>query len=173
MPLKRLAHEPAFAAVVIVTLALGIGANTAIFTLFNAILLQPLPVREPSRLVLFNASVGEGTSTGTPPTGAWRLFSTEVYEFLRRQSLPFESLAAVRSGEALVSVRMPNRPGEGGQAERGQAHLVSGNFFMTMGVGALYGRTLTDADDRPNSQPATVVSHGFWTQRLGADPNAV
>jgi hypothetical protein len=173
LALRRLAHEPAFSAVVIVTLALGIGANTAIFTLFNAILLQPLPVREPSRLVFFSASIGEGTSIGSPPTGAWRLFSTEIYEFLRRQSLSFESLAAVRSGEAAVSVRLPNRPGEKGQAEREQAHLVSGNSFTTMGIGALYGRTLTDADDRPNSPPATVVSHSFWTQRLRADLNAI
>jgi predicted permease len=173
LALRMLAREPAFAAVVIVTLALGIGANTAIFTLFNAILLEPLPVREPSRLVLFNASVGEGTSTGSPPTGAWRLFSTEVYEFLRGQSLPFESIAAVRSGEAAVSVRLPNRSDENGQAERGQAHLVSGNYFTTMGVGAIYGRTLTDADDRPNSPPVTVVSYGFWTRRLNADPHAI
>src|SRR5262245_40856598 len=93
LALRTLAHEPAFATVVIVTLALGIGANTAIFTLFNAILLQPLPVRDPTLLVLFSGNAGEGTSTGTPPTGRWELFSTEAYDFLRRQSLPFESIA--------------------------------------------------------------------------------
>src|SRR5215475_13681434 len=107
--LRMLAREPAFAAVAVLTQALGIGANTAIFTLFNAILLQPLPVQEPTRLVLFTESVGEGVSTGSPPTGAWQLFSTEVYDLLRHQSLPFEAIAAVRSGETPVSVRMPNR----------------------------------------------------------------
>ena len=171
--LRMLAREPSFAAAAVLTLALGIGANTAIFTLFNAILLEPLPVREPRRLVLFTASPGEGTSTGSPPTGAWRLFSTEVYDFLRRQSLPFESLAAVRSGEAPVSVRIPNQPDQNGRAQRGQAHLVSGNYFTAMGVRALLGRTLTDEDDRSSSPPATVVSHRFWTQRLGASPTGI
>jgi predicted permease len=173
LAVRGLRRSPLFAAVAILSLALGIGANTAIFTLFNAILLEPLPVREPGRLVLFTESPGEGTSTGSPPTGAWRLFSTEVYDFLRRQSLPFESIAAVRSGEAAVSVRMPNRPDQGGQAQRGQAHLVSGNYFAVMGVGAMLGRTLTEADDRSSSPPATVVSHRFWTQRLEANPAAI
>jgi predicted permease len=171
--LRMLVRERAFAAVAVLTLALGIGANTAIFTLFNAILLESLPVHEPGRLVLFTDSVGEGTSTGSPPTGAWRLFSTEVYDFLRRESLPFDAIAAVRSGEAVVSLRMPNRPDQSGQAQRGRAHLVSGNYFTVMGVSAMLGRTLTDADDRSSSPPATVVSYGFWRQRLGADPAAI
>ncbi len=85
---RLLAQKPAFTIVAALTLALGIGANTAIFTLFDAILLRALPVRDPARLVLFNASPGEGTSTGDPPKGRWRLFSTEVYEFLRTQPLP-------------------------------------------------------------------------------------
>jgi len=171
--LRMLAREPAFAAVAVLTLALGIGANTAIFTLFDAILLQPLPVREPTRLVLFTAGAGEGTSTGSPPTGAWPLFSTEVYEFLRRQTLPFESIAAVRSGETPVSVRLLNRSDQNGPAERGQAHLVSGSYFAVMGVSPMLGRTLTDADDRSSSPPVAVVSHGFWTQRLEAKPSAI
>src|SRR6185295_13439327 len=171
--LRMLVRERAFAAVAVLTLALGIGANTAIFTLFNAILLEPLPVREPGRLVLFTDSLGEGTSTGSPPTGPWRLFSTEVYDFLRRQSLPFEAIGAVRSGQAPVSVRLPDRPDPSGQAQRGRAHLVSGNYFAVMGSGVTLGRALSDADDRSSSSPATVVSHTFWRQRLGADPSAI
>jgi predicted permease len=170
--LRMLAQQPAFTAVAVLTLALGIGANTAIFTLFNAILLQSLPVRDPARLVLFNDGTGEGTSTTTsPPTGRWTLFSFESYEFLRDQSLPFEGLAAVRSGESPVSARLGGI--EGQQAQRAQAHPVSGNYFAVLGVDAVLGRTLTPDDDRPNAAPVAVVSHGFWTDRLHADPAIV
>src|SRR5262245_20354657 len=163
--LRILAREPAFSAVAVLTLALGIGANTAIFTLFNAILLEALPVREPSRLVVFGDSVGEGTSTGSPYAGPWSLFSTDSYAFLRQQPLPFESIAAVRSGEAPAAVRLPGRS----QVERAQAHLVSGNYFAVMGVDAMLGRTLNADDDRRGASPVAVVSHAFWTDRLHAD----
>ncbi|HTK29395.1 MAG TPA: ABC transporter permease [Vicinamibacterales bacterium] len=168
---RMLARQPAFTAVAVITLALGIGANTAIFTLFNAVLLQSLPVRDPARLVLFDDSVGEGTSTGDAPTGAWHLYSYEVYEFLKGQPLPLEGLAAVRSGEAGVAARIAGSTGA--QAERAQAHLVSGNYFAVMGVQAALGRTLTPDDDRASSPPAAVVSHGFWVERLHADPGIV
>ena len=166
---RMLAREPAFTLVAAITLALGIGANTAIFTLFNAILLQSLPVREPARLVLFSEGAGEGTSTGNPPPGRWPLFSMESYDFLRRQPLPFESLAAVRSGESPVAARFAGAS----QAERAQAHLVSGNYFTTMGVDAALGRTLTPDDDRPGASPAAVLNYGFWSDRLHADPSVV
>ena len=169
---RTLGKNPGFAAVAILTLALGIGANTAIFTLFDAILLRSLPVRDPSRLVLFSASVSEGTSTGTPPTGRWELFSSEAYRALRDQPLGFESLAAVRSGEATVVVHVAGAP-DGDQVQRAQAHLVSGNFFQTMGVDAAIGRTLTQADDRPDAPPVVVLSDGYWRQRLQANPAVV
>jgi hypothetical protein len=123
--LRILAREPAFSAVAVLTLALGIGANTAIFTLFDAILLQALPVREPARLVLFGDSVGEGRSTGSPYSGSWSLYSIDAFAFLQQQRLPFQSIAAVRSGESSVAVRLRGRS----QVERAQAHLVSGKFF--------------------------------------------
>jgi predicted permease len=166
---RTLRKNPGFTVVAVLTLALGIGANTAIFTLFDAILLRSLPVHEPSRLVLFSDGAGEGTSTGDVPTGHWERFSFEVYQHLRQQSLPFESLAAVRSGEATVLVRLPG----GERAQRAQAHLVSGNYFQTMGVDAVIGRTLTLDDDRPNAAPVAVVSGGYWRQRLNANPGVV
>src|SRR5437870_4371557 len=122
--LRMLRREPAFTAVAVVTLALGIGANTAIFTLFNAILLQALPVREPTRLVLFSDAVSTGASTGSLPSGTWVLFSFESFEFLRRQPLPLEGIAAVKSGDDSVSVRLPGAT----RADRAQAQLVSGTY---------------------------------------------
>ena len=86
---RLLVQQPGFTAIAALTLALGIGANTAIFTLFDALLLRSLPVRDPARLVLFNAESSEGTSVGSPPLGRWRRFSYEVYERLRAQPLPF------------------------------------------------------------------------------------
>jgi predicted permease len=171
--LRILRKNPAFAVITIFILALGIGANTAIFTLFDAILLRSLPVRDPARLVLFSAGFSEGTSTGNPPKGRWELFSYEVYEALRRQPLPFESLAAVRSGEAAVSVHIPTESSGDRRVQRAQAHLVSGNYFSTMGVETALGRTLTADDDRPGATPAVVVSHGFWRQQLHANPAAI
>src|SRR5690349_19669915 len=170
--LRTLRKNPAFASVAVLTLALGIGANTAIFTLFDAILLKRLPVRDSSRLVLFTDNSAEGSLTGTPPTGRWTLFSPEVYRDLRDQQLGFESLAAVRSGEAAVVARMP-RDGVAAPAQRAQAHLVSGNFFQTMGVGAALGRTLTSDDDRPTAAPVTVISDSYWRLHLRADRSVI
>src|SRR5579864_6219499 len=144
--LRMLIRKPAFTAVAVLTLALGIGANTAIFTIFDAVLLQSLPVREPSRLVLFTHDLSEGTYTGDPPGHRWETFSTEVSDYLRKQPLPFESLAAFRSGEDTVTVRLADSPSANGPAERVSAHLVSGNYFSTVGVEASLGRTLGPGD---------------------------
>jgi predicted permease len=171
--IRTLRKNPGFAIVAVLTLALGIGANTAIFTLFDAILLRSLPVRDPTRLVLFSDSVSEGTSTGNPPRGRWELFSYEAYEYLRRQRLPYESLAAVRSGDSPVSVHVKGESSTTPQVQRAQAQLVSGNYFRTMGVEAALGRMLTTDDDRRNASPAAVVRHAFWRQSLHSNPAAI
>ena len=103
-------------------------------------LLESLPVREPSRLVLFTDNLGEGSYSGDPPSNRWEAFSTEVSDYLRKQRLPFESLAAFRSGEDRVTVRLADAPSANGLAERAQVHLVSGNYFNTMGVDSVMGR---------------------------------
>lgn len=170
---RLLRKNPGFTAVAVLTIALGIGANTAIFTLFDAILLESLPVREPSQLVLFSAAADEGTySNSTPPVGQWGRFTTASYEFLKTQPLPFESLCAIRSGTATVTVRMPGQR-EHAQPQRASAQLVSGNYFATMGVDAALGRTLTDEDNHVNAQPVAVASNGYWRQNLNADPSVV
>jgi len=170
---RILQKNPGFTAVAVLTIALGIGANTAIFTLFDAILLDSLPVREPSQLVLFSDATDEGTYTNSsPPTGKWGRFTKESYEFLKSQPLPFESLCAFRSGTATVSVRTPGQ-NEDAQVQRAVVHLVSGNYFATLGVDAAFGRTLSDADNRVNAEPAAVLSNGYWRQHLNSDPAAV
>lgn len=171
--LRMLFRRPAFTAIAVLTLALGIGANTAIFTLFDAVLLESLPVREPSRLVLFSDHAGEGTSTGSFPNEAWNLFTSESYDFLKKQQqLPFESLCAFRSGEDPVSVHFQGES-ESGPVQRASAHLVSGNYFDVLGVEASQGRSLRSEDDIPGASPVAVVSNGYWKQRLHGDINAI
>jgi predicted permease len=170
---RLLRKNPGFTAVAVLTIALGIGANTAIFTLFDALLLESLPVREPSQLVLFSDATDEGTYTNSSLlTGQWERFTKESYEFLKSQPLPFESLCAFRSGTVTVSVRMPGQS-EDAQVRRAVAHLVSGNYFATMGVDAEFGRTLSDEDNRASVPPVAVVSNGYWRHGLNSDPSAV
>ncbi len=166
---RLLRNGPTFSAAVILTFALGIGANAAIFNLLTAVVLQTLPVRQPAQLVLFSDVTSEGTQTGNSPRGAWPLFSFDAYEYLRQQPLPFESIAAVRSGEATVSVALGSDRG----VERAQAHLVSGNYFTTMGVDITRGRSLRPDDDTPGAAPVAIVSDGFWRRSLNADPAAI
>ncbi len=172
--LRMLVRSPGFTAVAILTLALGIGANTAIFSLFDAVLLESLPVREPGRLALFSQNLDEGTTTGNPFTGQWESFSYENYKFPSRQNLPFEAVGAFRSGEDPVTVRMQGDK-DNGQIRRAVAHLVSGNYFDVMGVSAAMGRTLTPEDDLPNSNPVAVVSYSYWQRSalLHGDPAGV
>jgi len=170
---RLLRKNPGFTIVAILTIATGIGANTAIFTLFDAILLESLPVHEPSQLVLFSDATDEGTySNSAPPVGQWGRFTTDSYEFLKTQPLPFESLCAIRSGTASVTVGMPGQSADT-RPQRAAAQLVSGNYFTTMGVVAALGRTLTDDDNRLNAQPVAVVSNDYWRQSLNADKSIV
>lgn len=165
---RLLRKSPGFTSVALLSLALGIGANTAIFTLVNAVLLKSLPVTKPEQLVLFADDASEGTSMGSPPEERWVLYSYPAYSYLRDRSDAFESLSAFRSGEARLSVQ------SGGEAaERAQGHLVSGNYFEALGASALMGRTLTPDDDRPAASPAAVVSHGYWKQRWNSDAAVV
>jgi predicted permease len=170
---RMLRRSPGFSAAAIVTLALGIGANTAVFMLFDAVLLKTLPVREPDRLVLFSDSPSEGTATGNTPEGRWRLFSTDVFEFLRHQPLALSVLAAVRSGQSTVAVRLLDAGAGSAAAMRARAQLVSGNYFDAMGVDAAAGRALRVDDERADAPPVAVVSDGFWRQRLGGDASAI
>ena len=166
---RSIRHQPAVAVIATLTLTLGIGANTAIFSMVNGLLLRPLPVREPGRLVLFSDSASEGTRSSTPPpSGQWDLFSSEAFEYFRSQPLPLQSIGAFASGEQTVALGLPGR----GQDLRALAHLVSGNYFDVIGAAPALGRVLSNDDDRPGAVPVAVASARFWQQRLDADPAA-
>ena len=169
---RGLLKRKGFAAIAVLTLALGIGANTAIFTLVNAVMLKSLPVEKPEELVLFSDTTSEGTSLlDGPRTGKWDRFSYASYEYFRDRDQSFQELAALRSGESRLSVRRTDQ--EGSAAARASSHLVTGNYVSTLGVRAMRGRVLTPEDDKPGAAPAAVISHRYWEQQLGSDPNIV
>lgn len=169
---RGLLKRKGFAAVAVVTLALGIGANTAIFTLVNAVMLKSLPVEKPEELVFFSDTTGEGTSIDdSPRTGVWRRFSYASFEYFRNHNQSFQDIAALRSGTSRLSVRRTDS--DASAAAKAQGHLVSGNYFSVLGVRAMRGRVLTPADDNPSAQPAAVISHRYWQQELNSDPAIV
>lgn len=169
--LRMLRKSPGFSLVAVLSLALGIGANTAIFTLLNAVLLRTLPVQNPDQLVLLSEVTGEGTSYGDPPRGAWRLFSYPSFEYIRAHTESFEGLCAFRSGEARLSVRMEGSGSD--TVERAQGHLVTGNYFDVLGVKSTIGRVLLPSDDTPASRPVAVISHRYWKDQCNSDPSIV
>ncbi len=169
---RGLLKRKGFAAIAVLTLALGIGANTAIFTLVNAVMLKSLPVEKPEELVLFSDTASEGTTLGdTPQTGEWQRFSYASYEYFRAHNQSFQDIAALRSGESRLSVRRTDQQGSG--ATRASGQLVSGNYFSLLGVRAMRGRVLTPEDDKPGAAPSTVIGHRYWEQQLGSDPGIV
>jgi len=163
--LRILRKSPGFAFVAVLSLALGIGANTAIFTIINAVFLHPLPVEEPARLAeMFTRdtlTVDTNVNFQITPT------SLPNYEDYRDQNTVF-------SGLALVTFPIPQN--WGGQAEPKQlnASLVSGNFFDVLGVKAYRGRTLiADGDKKIGGNPEVVLSYALWTRQFGSNPNAI
>ncbi len=157
---RNLWRNPAFAAAAVLSLALGIGANTAIFTLTNQILLRMVPVKEPGRLVGFHWT---GQFIGGSTRGYEDSFSYPMYADLRDSGKGLTGIAAQYQDSADVSDR--------GRAERATAELVSGNYFEVLGVTAAMGRTLAPEDDRlKGGEPYVVLSHAYWRRRFGGDP---
>jgi putative ABC transport system permease protein len=158
---RTLFKTPGFTIVVVLTLALGIGANTAIFSLTDQVLLRLLPVKSPERLVLLDgpgAFQGRTFNSGT--------FSYPIYRDFRDRNTVFDGVIA-RFPAPLTLVA-------NGQAERVSSELVSGNYFDILGVRAHIGRTFTPDDDKvPGGHPVVVLSHNYWTRRFGADPTVL
>jgi len=171
--LRQLRKSPGFALTVVITLALGIGANTAIFTLVHGILLRTLPVGDPAQLYRIgdnrDCCVDGGFPGDASETGDFSIFSYDLYKYLRANAPEFEQLAAVQSWVGQQwSVRRGDSLPKGLHGE-----FVSGNYFNTLGIGAYSGRVFTDNDDTPTASPTIVLSYAAWRSDYAADPGMV
>jgi predicted permease len=157
--MRMFGRTPGFTIVVIITLALGIGANTAVFSLINAVLLQMLPVKHPEQLVQF--------SKVQPVYGPNDYFSYPDFERFQRDTQAFSGLFAFADlGSVDVEVN--------GNGEIANGQVVSGNYFSTLGVSAILGRTISPADDQPAGESTVaVISYKYWRERLAGDPAVV
>ncbi|MDQ2773977.1 MAG: ABC transporter permease [Acidobacteriota bacterium] len=167
---RQLRKTPVLLTIAVLSLALGIGANTAIFTLINAVMLQSLPVHEPGRLVLFydGLSTGVDSGNGFPST----IFSYPSTEYLKAHNDSFESLCAFRQSIDRVNVHIAGAV-ESGPGEHAKVHLVSGNYFDVFGVKAAAGRVLTPTDDTLSAARVAVISYDFWQDRFNLNRNAI
>src|SRR5690349_5933034 len=167
--IRMLLKKPGFTLVAVISLALGIGANTAIFSLLDAVLIKTLPVHEPQQLVLFGNAQSMGMTTGFPD-GSTDLFSYPFYRQVQQRTDLFSGVASLLS----IPWNVHGFVNGSGDIEQMQVQLVSGSYFPVLGVNAGLGRVLTEADDQtPGAHPVAVVSYAWWQQRLGADPTAV
>jgi predicted permease len=167
--IRRLIKSPGFSLTVIVTIALGIGANTAIFTLVHAVLLKSLPVVDPKTLYRVGDKDDCCVNGGTiNEDGDMDMFSYELYRHFRDTTPEFEQLAAMQSGGGDMTVR---RDSEAAKALSTQ--YVSGNFFSTFGIGPFAGRVLNDGDDNRGAAPAAVMSYQAWQSEYGGDSSLV
>ncbi len=155
--LRQLRRNPGFTAVAVVTLALGIGANTGIFSLLDSVLLKTLPVKDPQGLVTIRLP---------DPHGGYNGISYPTFEYFRNHNRVLSGIFASSIPEHLdVSIN--------GHAELVSGQVVSGGYYSTLGVNAIIGRTITPHDDTPGAPPVAMISHEYWRQRFGASPAVI
>src|SRR5205085_1979380 len=172
---RMLAKAPSFTAIAVLSLALGIGANTALFSVIDAVLLKRLPVKEPERLVLFKWVAGEkfrlnhyqGNSSRDESGRLVKTsFAYQTYKRFREQQS--DVLADVFAfGSVSLNVNA------NGQADVANGQAVSGNYYAGLGVPALIGRTFTDEDDKASAAPVAVISYRYWQRRFNGEPTIV
>jgi macrolide transport system ATP-binding/permease protein len=172
---RSLLKSPSFTLVAVVTLALGIGANTAVFSLIDAVMLRTLPVRDPQRLVVFrwkahhdplyHGFINYG-DCGPGGGGSGCSFSVPLFEAMRAQAKSFSGLTAFAGP-------MPLNLSGNGPASVAHGEFVSGEFFSTLDVGTTLGRPLGPADDSPTAPPAIVLSYSYWERAFGGDRSAL
>jgi len=171
--LRLLGRNPSFTAVAVLTLALGIGANTAIFSLIDAVMLKMLPVRKPEQLVLLNwvapgwpymiHSLTGDSNRDQSGRSSSTSFSYPIFQDIRAHARAFSSVLAFAEAERA-------NVGVSGEAGVAQSQLVSGDFFSTLGVPAAIGRTINPVDDEPGANPVATISYSYWMRRFRGDP---
>jgi predicted permease len=169
---RQLRKTPAFTLTVMLTLALGIGANAAIFTLVNTVLLKSLPVVDPTTLVRIGDSNDCCVNGGTRDDGKYSLFSTETYKYLRKNIPEFEEVAAMQAGFGYRPVTV-RRDGVANQAQSVMGEFVSGNYFRTFGLRPAAGRLFTESDDTKGAPMTAVISYTTWRNTFNGDPSVI
>jgi hypothetical protein len=165
--LRGMVRTPVFSGIAILSLALGIGANTAMFSLLDQFLLRTLPVKSPQELVfLYHPGPAQGSVSSDEDGGP--SFSYPMFREMQKEQTPFTGLAGGRPMDASIAFHNSALPGT--------AHLVSGNYFELLGVKPALGRLFTDDDDRNDGaggRPVAVLSYNYWISRFGADVSAL
>ena len=165
--LRQFRQSPVFTIAAVLTLALGIGGTTAIFTLVHAVMLRSLPVKDPGSL--YRIGEGDDCCVEGGPQDRWGFYSYALFERLKANTPEFEDVAAFQAGNWLLSVR---RQGEtAGRPVRGE--YVTGNYFSMLGVRAFGGRLFGPDDDRAGAPPVAVLSYRIWQANYGGDPKVV
>jgi predicted permease len=164
---RQFRQSPVFTTAAVLTLALGIGGTTAIFTLVHAVMLRSLPVSDPGRL--YRIGEGDDCCVEGGPQDRWGFYSFSLYERLKAATPEFEEVAAFQAGNWLLSVRRQSEVA----ARPVRSEYVTGNYFSMLGVRAFGGRLLSPEDDRAGAPPAAVLSYHAWQGNYGGDPSVV
>jgi predicted permease len=166
--LRQFRLSPVFTVAAMLTLALGIGGTTAIFTLIHAVMLRSLPVADPA--ALYRVGEGDDCCVQGGPQDRWGMFSYPLSERLKTETPEFEQVTAFQAGMGRLSVR---RERVESSARPLRSEYVDGNYFSTLGVGAFGGRLISPNDDKPASAPVAVLSHHAWQTTYGADTSVL
>ena len=166
--LRQFRLSPVFTAAAVLTLALGIGGTTAIYTLIHAVMLRSLPVSDPGRL--YRVGEGDDCCVEGGPQDKWGLFSFPLYERLTTETPEFEEVTAFQAGRGRLGAR---RQGVEALARPLRSEYVSGTYFSTLGVHAFGGRVITPEDDKASAPPVAVLSHRVWQTTYASDPTVV
>jgi predicted permease len=164
---RQFRKSPVFTAAAVITMALGIGGTTAIFTLIHAVMMRSLPVSDAGRL--YRVGEGDDCCVEGGPQDTWGFYSFPLYERLKAEAPEFEQVAAFQAGGALQSVRRERELA----ARPLRSEYVTGSYFSMLGVRAFGGRVFTPDDDRPAAPPVVVLSHRAWQNSYGSDPSVV
>jgi predicted permease len=168
--LRRLRMAPTFTIATVLTMALGIGATTSIFTLVHAVLLKSLPVTNPGELYRLGKESRCCYQGGYSQEKEFSLVSYDLYKYLRDNTKGFSELAAFPASWQLIGVR---RAGSSEAAQSYPNEFVSGNYFTMFGIGAYAGRVLTPKDDQPGAPPTAMMSYRVWQEKYGSDPSVI